>query len=841
MTKQRRWIEAWVDWIEPRPWPVLGFVLISVLIAAYSATGLRIRSDFAAFLPEHYESVRGFDQITKRVGGLGFVILAVEGQDKKQVAQMVKVLGKEVEKQTEVVRSLRYYKVDPFVQQRALYLMKKADLAVLVKRVEKLRDEVRREVRRRNPMFVDLGDEPAKKALPNLEVDDLLKRYGLSREVLAGDGMITNREGTLAVLLVQPKGLENDIGFIRKMVSQMRVAEQRARKAMPTSSSIKIHYSGRYTVRLEEDDSLNQQIGLASTISLTGIFLLLVLYTRRKRSILLIGTPLLVGVAWTAGVAYWLAGGEINAITAFIVAILFGLGIDMGIHFFMHYMQLRERGFGLTEALKETLLSTGKAGSIAVFTSAGAFLVIMLTDFKGLNQFGMVAGVGMILNLIAFLIVFPTLTILMGQHAPIVAKPKDERAKKSIMPVRTRVWVFGVVLCVGLSSWGLFVLLSGRIQFDDDVWNLVTRSEAVRVYDRLKRDVFFGEAEPGVMLFSSWEALRKAQNQIDEALQKKRWSSIGSVISQLSLVPERPEEHLPLLRQIDALLGDKAFRSLDRDDYEKELALLKRFRTMARAKPYKLEDLPASVRDGLGGNKPLMFLTPGINPMQLNNAILLSRELKEIKQSVDDKQVILGDSNMVLADMFWLIGRDGPRAVGLAFLVIVLVLLVGFRRQLLALPLVLAPLVAGLFMLLGLIWAFGLRLNAFNVMALPVTLGLGIDHCVYIFHRWDEDGRGSVVESTRSVLMAILLAAFTSMIGFGALIPLMHPGLQQLGLLAVLGIFSGLVTALVITPSLIGVVMALYARASARKYEHLIASPAEPAVESHSLSPDRSA
>ncbi|MCB9643983.1 MAG: MMPL family transporter [Myxococcales bacterium] len=820
MTKQRRWIEAWVDFIEPRPWSILAVTLVITVVAGYLATGLRVRTDFAAFLPDHFESVRGFDEITKRVGGLGFLILAVEGKDKKQVSQMVKRLAQEVEKEKKVVRSVRMYKVDPFVQKRALYLMQKGDLVTLRKRVEKLRDEVRREVRRQNPMLVDISDDAAKKKFPKLEVDDLLARYGLSRELLESDGLISNKAGTLAVLLIQPSGLENDMPFITRLVERMRVAEQRTRKALPFSAALKVHYSGRYMVLLDENNALNQQIGMASGLSLSGILLLLLLYTRKKRSILLIGTPLLLGVVWTAGLAYLLTGGEINSITAFIVAILFGLGIDMGIHFFMHFLQIRQSGLALTDALKGTLLSTGKAGSIAVFTSSGAFLVIMLTDFKGLNQFGMVAGLGLMLNLIAFLVVFPSLAIIMARRSPIVKQEARAREHKEVLPVRTRFWAFGMVLCIGLSSWGLFVLFSGRIQFDDDVWNLVTRGEAVRVYDRLKKDVFFGEAEPAVMLFSSWESLHKAQRRLDKELREKRWPSIRSVLSQLSVVPDHAEEKKPILAQIDTLLNDKAFRSLDQEDHAKEIALLKRFRTLTHAKPYTLKELPKSVRDSLGGDKPLMFIIPALNPTQVNNAIRLSQDMLKIKQSFEDKKVILGDSNMVLADMFVLLGRDGPRAVGLACLVILIVLLFGFRRQMIAVPLVLVPLSAGLFMLLGLMWAFGLRLNAYNVMALPVTLGLGIDHSVYIFHRWDEDGRGSVIDSLRSVMAAISLAALTSIIGFGALIPLMHPGLRQLGILTILGIFSGVVTALLITPSLIGVVMALYSRASARKYQH---------------------
>ena len=839
MNHESRWAQTWIRFAHQRPWMILGVAFAFTILMGVAASRIQIRGDFAALLPPSFPSVQGFEQVTEKVGGLGFFMVAVEGNDPKQVSKMVKALAKAIEPQTQLFRSVQIYKLDPFIQKRALYLLDQADLKELHKRLTRLRDEMKSEVRRNNPLAVDLDDTPKSKKRPQIQIDDLLKRYNLSRDDLASEGLIASRDGKLAVILAQPNGVESDLALTRKMLAFLNKTKAAIQKNDPALASLTVRYSGRYTVRLEEDESTKQQVSLSSGISLLGILLLLVFYTRQKRSILLIGLPLVLGVIWTAGIVFFLTNGEINLMTAFIIAVLLGLGIDMGIHFFMHFLHLRRQEIEVEEALVTTLSSTGKAGSIAVLTSSAAFLVIMFTDFKGLSQFGMVTGLGLLVTLFAFFTIFPVLALLTARHIPIKPHQPNRKTKAPIPPPRMWAWSVGLAFGIVLAIWGSTILITGNIRFDDDVWNLVTQGPSVKTYNRLKKEVFFGEAEPGILLFPSWDALKTTQERLEAEMKAGQWKTVRSIQSQLSLVPKDAEAKQPLLQSMATLLDDKAFRSLDEDEHAKEIALLKAMQKMTRAKPYSLNDIPLSVKKAMGGGQPLLFIIPAINPTQANKAITYANEIRAIHAKHGEGRVIVGDSNIILADMFILLGRDGPRAVLMAFGVILLILLFGFRSKLSAVPLVLMPLCTGLLMLLGMMWVFDLRLNAFNFMALPVTLGLGIDHSVYIYHRWDEDGRGSILESLRSVLPAILLAATTSMIGFGSLIPLMHPGLSGLGSLTVLGIACGLLTALLVMPSLLALVRVLYANIAARKYKGGLDDHDDPTDEQATTNPKK--
>ena len=72
---------------------------------------------------------------------------------------------------------------------------------------------------------------------------------------------------------------------------------------------------------------------------------------------LMIGLPLLMSLTWTFGVAY-LAFGALNLMTTTLGLVLFGLGIDYGIHFYARYTEERGAGHSVIDAAERTFTDT---------------------------------------------------------------------------------------------------------------------------------------------------------------------------------------------------------------------------------------------------------------------------------------------------------------------------------------------------------------------------------------------------------------------------------------------------------------------------------------------------
>jgi hypothetical protein len=125
-----------------------------------------------------------------------------------------------------------------------------------------------------------------------------------------------------------------------------------------------------------------------------------------------------------------------------------------------------------------------------------------------------------------------------------------------------------------------------------------------------------------------------------------------------------------------------------------------------------------------------------------------------------------------------------------------------FRSVPLALASVI-PLTVGLGMMLGFMSIFDLRLNFMNIIILPILLGFGVSHGLYLLHRFLE-GTSPVV-ALRSVGAAVASSTLTAVSGFAALLAAGHNGLRSMGTVACIG----LITTLVVSFTVLAAVMQL--------------------------------
>ncbi len=103
----------------------------------------------------------------------------------------------------------------------------------------------------------------------------------------------------------------------------------------------------------------------------------------------------------------------------------------------------------------------------------------------------------------------------------------------------------------------------------------------------------------------------------------------------------------------------------------------------------------------------------------------------------------------------------------------------------------------------GLMALFGMKLNFYNLVVFPSMVGIGVDNGVHLFHRYLEEGRGSLPFVIRRTGWAIFMTTLTTIVGYSGLVFAHHKGLQSMGLVAVIGIGVAFVAAMVLLPSLI--------------------------------------
>jgi len=111
--------------------------------------------------------------------------------------------------------------------------------------------------------------------------------------------------------------------------------------------------------------------------------------------------------------------------------------------------------------------------------------------------------------------------------------------------------------------------------------------------------------------------------------------------------------------------------------------------------------------------------------------------------------------------------------------------------------------------LLSLLWTLGvwklvgLDLNFLNIVVIPMILGIGVHSGLHLIERYREMGRrrlGLVIETTGR---SLLLAALTTIVAFGSLALADYRGLQEMGLLTILGVGTNLLATLIFLPATI--------------------------------------
>jgi predicted RND superfamily exporter protein len=98
--------------------------------------------------------------------------------------------------------------------------------------------------------------------------------------------------------------------------------------------------------------------------------------------------------------------------------------------------------------------------------------------------------------------------------------------------------------------------------------------------------------------------------------------------------------------------------------------------------------------------------------------------------------------------------------------------------------------------MLGVSAALGERLNFSNLIALPITFGIGADYSINVLKRLQAGG--DVHTAVANTGGAVALCSATTVIGFGSLLVAQNRALSSFGALAIAGELSCLATAVLI-------------------------------------------
>ena len=269
---------------------------------------------------------------------------------------------------------------------------------------------------------------------------------------------------------------------------------------------------------------------------------------------------LLVGLAYTFGFAT-LTIGHLNILTITFLPMLIGLAIDFGVHLVTRYEEELRHGRNPEEALTKAMVFTGQGIFTGALTTAGAFLAMSFTNFKGIQEMGVICGGGLAICLVPMMTFLPALLLRGRQNVLDHALGDKLEARARLERMWLRRPVFVTVMTV------LFCALAAtqfhKVYFDYNLLNMQSEGlPAVQFERKLISASSSTNASARSVLFGAVVADSAEEAAAFEA-RLKQLPAVAAVDSISQFINENQTNKLGLIGEIKQELSTLRFREPD--------------------------------------------------------------------------------------------------------------------------------------------------------------------------------------------------------------------------------------------------------------------------------------
>jgi len=616
-----------------------------------------------------------------------------------------------------------------------------------------------------------------------LEVDPLLifsdflatRNSRASTNLSLEDGYLQVRdEGRVHILMQgQLAASPFSLDYQEALSARLREVREQFGKEGP---GVSLLVAGVFPYAAAGAESARQEVSTVGVGSLLGILLLIVAVFRSLRPFLLAG--LVIAFGCLSGFAACLAiFGEVHLLTLVFGASLVGISVDYAFHYFC-------AALGQGDGTPASVLSEIFPGiTLGLVTSLIGFLGILFAPFPGLREMAVFSSFGLAAAWLSVVLLYPLLSKFF----------RPGRANALAWASAYSRWWTGqwktsskVALCltvIALAS-GIFNMTSL-----DDFRILQTLNQEVQSEEQRVRDLLDRRPSSRFFLVSGRDAeelLRREEALVSTLEPLIANGEVEGFTALSSFVPSaaRQMENRAL---IGAMLANEIspFAEL-----EEELGLPGQFRSDYEA-AFSASAANAPLTLGAFLENPLsqplrQFWING--EKDVHSTVMLSgspevHTLRDIAAQLPGVHLI--DRAGELSDVFSSY-RDQTLLLTLASYVVVSLVLVFRYGPRGALSVMSVPLLAGL-VAFGLLGYLSEPISLFNVMALLLILGIGVDYAIFFREA------GAVTPAT---LLAVALSAFTTLLAFGLLSFSATLAVHSFGLTLLFGI----ATALVLSP-----------------------------------------
>ncbi len=641
----------------------------------------------------------------------------------------------------------------------------------------------------------------------------------MPRPIAARPGLMSSEQGFFSAdgihLLIRLRGTSpvSDLTFSGTFTQAIRHVASDI-----NDDGLDIAFTGAYAIA----DTAHQSIrgDMIRSIVLSIIFLQL-LYLVVYRNIWMLPAalaPVAIGILFSFGM-FAALGMKLSPMTAVIGAILAGLGIDYCIHIISHYQAKRTSIFAHTATIVHTISELIPALMATCITSVIGFLAISQSTVPALREFGILGAMGLVACLILSIFLLPAILTL----SPTRSQPPGSKADQSTPSMTKRLLAHAVLhrrSFLTLSSiLSVTAVLASCFAYDahdlfeNDLTIMHPRPNDAIAAQRRIETLFPGAADP-LLIYLEAPTSQKlvslahdVEARIDQLANHN--DNIMGVFGLASLLPRHETYQQKkkviesfdvnkILHQFDEALVDSPFNPDAFDDYRVFL------RQLFSPQQVQLQNLlaftgitdsvlPKSIRNST--KLPTAAVTTIFTPKSLGERFIRNQTIQAVRASLIDLEgATLTGITVIGYDTENTIRSELGKLFSIAASVVIAWLLIQFR-SLRAVFLALLPAAFGMIVLLVCILVFEIKLNTFNLIALPLLVGIGVDDGIFLTMvsrraKQLRHSRKETIDALSTSCHAIGMTSLTTLLTFGTLAFTSTPAIQSLGLLLAIGVIA---------------------------------------------------
>lgn len=634
-------------------------------------------------------------------------------------------------------------------------------------------------------------------------LDSLLFIYS-GQKFYAGQ-LVNEQNGAAMVLISVSKDVVQSVKRVSLTKHLLELGDE-----FTKSTGVSLHFAGLPFIRAQIAEQVKRELSLFLYLSALVTGLIMLTFFRSFRAVFFSLFMIGIVVVWTLGTLA-LFGYKITMLTGLIPPVIVTIGITNAIYLLNKYHVEFVKHNDKMEAIRVVMQKMGLATFLTNLTVAIGFLTLLSTDIPILREFGIVAGINIIVLFVISLIMIPGILTWMPEpnkkhlkHLSFKWLGNFVRSLDNLVAGRRNLIYLSSILLAVISFVGILQLRSVSFMVDD-----------IPEESSIKRDLKFFE--------SNFSGIMPLELVVDLHTKRRRPLLDVKNISEINAFEQSLDSIAVLSRPISVISFVKAarqgFYNNDPAQYElpskQESGFILRYMKGQNDQSGLMKSFVDSTFSSMrismqmadiGSTRMDSLIRNVIEPRAATLVDALKKNLRSASDSVS--VAVTGSSKIFIKGNSFLINNLTESLILACILITLSMAFLFANVRMIVISLV--PNLLALMITAGLMGFFNIPLKASTALIFSITFGISVDNSIRFLAKYRQELRATGYNIWKSVSDSVLETGksiiYTSIVLFAGFIIFAFSdfgGTIALGLLTSTTLVISMFTNLILLPALI--------------------------------------